>query len=186
MKKLQIIFTVISVALLLLISRSDSYAFGQASGSSATLNPTISQKPYDNRVEILESFLESYDSPLVPFARDFVESADRYNLDWRLVASIAGLESTFGKHIPYNSYNGWGWGVYGNNVIRFKSWPEGIETISKGLRENYLKDKPESDPYFIGPTYAASPTWAQRVTFFMNKMDQYRLRNGKSTLALAL
>src|SRR3972149_9031910 len=121
MKKLQIIFTVISVALLLLISRSDSYAFGQASGSSATLNPTISQKPYDNRVEILESFLESYDSPLVPFARDFVESADRYNLDWRLVASIAGLESTFGKHVPASSYNGWGWGIYGNNVTRFNS-----------------------------------------------------------------
>lgn len=171
---------------MLLIARSDSYAFEQASGSSATLNPTISQKPYDNRVEILEGFLESYGSPLAPFARDFIESADRHNLDWRLVASIAGLESTFGKHIPYNSYNGWGWGIYGNNVIRFSSWTEGIETISKGLRENYLGDNPESNPYFIGPTYAASPTWAQRVTFFMNKMEEYRLRNGKSTLTLAL
>ena len=186
MNKLRLVITVISIALLLLIARGEGYAFEQASGSSATFNSTIPQKPEDNRAMVLEKFLQKYDSPLASYAADFVESADRYNLDWRLVASIAGLESTFGKQIPYNSQNAWGWGVYGSNVIRFNSWPEGIETISKGLRERYLKEKQESDPYFIGPTYAASPTWAQRVTFFMNKIAEFQLKNGKSTLALAL
>ena len=185
MKQLQIISAVISFVVMLFIAAPHSYAFNEA-GSSATLEPTVEQSGPDNRAQILKGFLLEYDSPLAPYAEDFVESADNHNLDWRLVASIAGLESTFGKHIPYNSYNGWGWGVYGDNVIRFNSWSEGIETISQGLRERYLKDKPESDPYFIGPTYAASPTWAQRVSYFMEKMEEYRLRNAKSTLALAL
>lgn len=184
MKKFQIILIII---VMLFLSKGNAFAFEQAHGSSAMMTSSVViPKPYDNRAEILRSYLEQYDSPLAPYSQDFIDSADRYNLDWRLVASIAGLESSFGKHIPFNSYNGWGWGVYGTNVIRFNSWDEGIETISKGLRENYLKNNPISDPYLIGPSYAASPTWAVRVNFFMKKMEEYRMRNAKSTLALAL
>ena len=186
MKKFQTIIALIFMVLMLSTGAGKSYAFVQASASSAKLDPEIEIKPQDNRAEILESFLQSYGSPLAPYASDFVANADKYNLDWRLVASIAGLESTFGKHIPNCSYNAWGWGVYGTNVIRFVSWSEGIETISKGLRENYLRDNPESNPFIIGPTYAASPTWAQRVTYFMNRIEEFQIRNGKSTLALAL
>lgn len=185
MKKFQLITSIIAVVFMLTKAVGNSYAYGEA-GASAELQSTISVEESDQRAEILKNFLLQYDSPLAGNAEDFVKYADKYQLDWKLVASIAGLESTFGKHIPYNSYNGWGWGVYGDNVIRFASWSEGIETISKGLRERYLKDKIESDPYFIGPTYAASPTWAERVSFFMVKMEEYRIRNAKSTLALAL
>ncbi len=171
---------------MLLISTGESYASNKASGSSAKLISEVSPLVVDDRAQILEGFLKEYDSPLAPYAGDFIKYADQYDLDWRLVASIAGLESTFGKRIPYQSYNGWGWGVYGDNVIRFESWSEGIETISHGLRTRYLKNGEYSDPYIIGPTYAASPTWAVRVTFFMNRMEEYRLKNAKSTLALAL
>ena len=168
------------VTLFVALTPSSSYAFQNASNSSAKLTSIYDEKLPDSRGEILRSFLLEYDSPLAPFASDFVESADRYSLDWRLVASIAGLESTFGNRIPYNSYNAWGWGVYGDNVIRFSSWPDGIETISKGLRERYLRDLPQSDPYVIGPTYAASPTWAQRVSYFMARMEDFeRTQNAK-------
>ena len=182
MKKLIFLIT---VTLLLSISRGESYA-KELVKTSATLYSASNSAGADNRAQILKSFLNTYNSPLAPYSEDFVKSADRYNLDWRLVAAISGLESTFGHQIPYNSYNGWGWGVYGDNVIRFKSWAEGIEIISKGLRVNYLKENPQSDPYFIGPTYAASPTWAQRVAYFMQRIEDYRIKNAKSTLALAL
>jgi len=182
MKKLIIILILIFTAF---VSQGKAHAL-EASGSSATLKSKVAENKVDNRAEILKGFLEQYNSPMVNEAENFVKYADKYDLDWRLVASIAGLESGFGKHIPYESYNAWGWGVYGDNVIRFESWEEGIETISHGLRTRYLKDRPESDPYVIGPTYASSPTWAVRVTFFMNRMEEYRLRNAKSTLALAL
>jgi hypothetical protein len=183
MKKLITIFTLIFIAF---ISQGEAHAFEQASGSSARLSSSVVIKEQDNRAEILRGFLEQYNSPMAGEAENFVKYADQYDLDWRLVASIAGLESGFGKHIPYNSYNAWGWGVYGDNVIRFESWEEGIETLSHGLRTRYLKDNPQSDPYVIGPTYAASPTWAVRVSYFMNRMEEYRLRNAKSTLTLAL
>ena len=183
MKKLQIFLVVI---LLLILSKNTAIATDQAYGSSAVLASAIDDRTNDNRAQILEDFLNSYNSPLSAYSGDFVKSADKYNLDWRLVASIAGVESTFGKHIPYNSQNAWGWGIYGDNVLRFNSWPEAIETISKGLREGYLKDNPESNPYVIGPTYAASPTWAVRVDYFMQKIEDYRLRNAKSTLTVTI
>ena len=177
------IFIVILMAALL---PGPSYAFQNASNSSAKLVSEFGNNTPDEREEILKEFLLLYDSPLAPFAQDFVRNADNYQLDWRLVASIAGLESTFGKRIPYNSYNAWGWGIYGDNVVRFNSWPEGIETISKGLRERYLKDFSESDPYVIGPTYAASPTWAQRVSFFMARIEDFEKIHSAKKLPLSI
>lgn len=154
--------------------------------SSAKLVPDVSAESEDYRVKILREYLKKYDSPLVESAQTFVQSADENRLDWRLVASIAGLESGFGHHIPYNSYNGWGWGVYGDNVIRFSSWDEAIITISKALRERYLKNIEYSDPYIIGPTYAASPTWAQRVSYFMNAITSYQALSAKENLPISL
>ncbi len=177
----------LSIAILALIfSAGTTFAKEEASKPSAKLEAKVKQEIPDNRAKILESYLNQTKSPLAPYAKDFVKSADKYNLDWKLVAAISGLESSFGQHIPYNSYNGWGWGVYGDNVIRFKSWDEGIEVISKGLRERYLRERMESDPYIIGPTYASSPTWAQRVSFFMASIEAYKIRNARSGLALAL
>lgn len=183
MKKTLIIFTSI---ILFLLSAGSANAFEKASASSAQLTNIAEITVEDKRITVLESYLEKYDSPLAPYAKDFVFYADKYQLDWRLVASISGLESGFGKHIPYNSYNGWGWGIYGDNVLRFNSWTEAIETISKGLRENYLKDKVDSDPYFIGPTYASSPTWAVRVEYFMNQIERHNANQTDNGLALAL
>lgn len=179
------LFSIVIAFAMLVGTNSVCYA-SDLSKSSAQLNNSSASAQKDNRAQILKSFLSEYNSPLAPFSEDFVASADRYNLDWKLVAAISGLESTFGHQIPYNSYNGWGWGVYGDNVIRFKSWKEGIETISKGLRERYLKDKLESDPYVIGPTYASSPTWAVRVAYFMQAIENYKIRNAKSTLSLSI
>ena len=154
--------------------------------TSAKLASNLPQESSDYRVKILREFLEKYNSPLSQSAETFVTSADENQLDWRLLASIAGLESGFGIHIPYNSYNGWGWGIYGDNVIRFSSWDEAIITISKALRERYLRDIEYSDPYIIGPPYAASPTWAQRVTFFMNSIATYQVASAKENLSISL
>jgi len=62
----------------------------------------------DKRVDTLRAFLHEYNSPLENDAVSFVREADANAIDWKLVAAIAGTESTFGKHIPYGSYNAWG------------------------------------------------------------------------------
>src|SRR5262249_29143298 len=83
----------------------------------------VEAKPVDQRAVILKDYLAQYNSPLENHAQDFVDAADSYGIDWKLVPAISGVESTFGKAIP-GGFNGWGWGVYGTQAIYFKSWRE--------------------------------------------------------------
>ena len=148
---------------------------GKAEAENVIENNTSSEqiqaKKLDNRAVILTKYLAKYNSPLQYHAQDFIDAAKTYDLDWKMVVSIAGVESTFGKHIP-GGYNGWGWGVYGTQAIYFESWKDGIYTVSKGLREGYL-NKGLTDPYSINRVYAASPTWGKNVTYFMNDLEKF-------------
>ncbi len=151
------------------------FVTGTASAySPMQINEQITQtKKLDTRADILESYFEKYNSPLKSEARNFVEAADKYNLDWKLVAAISGVESTFGKFTPgYKSYNAWGWGVYGNQALGFKSWKDGIYTVSEGLRMHYY-NKGLTNPYAINRIYAASPTWGSKVSYFLNDMTEF-------------
>ncbi len=182
----KVILVTLVFLLLILLKTPQAFADFYTSDQSAKLQNANPNKGDDSRVKILKAFLAKQDSPLTSFAPKFVEYADVFNLDWKLVAAISGLESTFGKEIPYNSYNGWGWGIYGNNVIYFSSWDEGIKTVSEGLRENYIDKWGAKDIYEIGRLYAASPTWAVRVSFIMEKIQEFALANSKDSLSLSL
>ena len=171
MEKILVALTISSIVILNFTSTA--YAQVAAAGSSAALLKPAAQEASDSRIRILREYLEKYNSPLVPYAGTFVTVADKYNIDWKLVAAISGVESTFGQQIPNDSYNGWGWGIYGDHMIRFTSWNQGIETVSEGLRNNYINKWGAKDVYAIGKLYAASPTWAVRVEYFMNKIDEF-------------
>ena len=162
------------------------YGLEKASGSSAILVETYTPEAPDNRVKILREFLESYDSPLAASAETFVAEADKHNLDWRFVASIAGVESTFAHHLPYESNNAWGWGIYGDNMIYFKSYDEGIAIISQSLRTKYIDKWGAKDVHQIGKYYASSPTWSQKVTYFMNRIEYFASLNEVDTLSISL
>lgn len=131
----------------------------------------VEVKKADKKALILAKYLERYDSPLQYHAQDFVEAADMNGLDWKLLPSIAGVESTFGKHIP-GGYNAYGWGVYGNNALYFKSWRDGMFTVAKGLRENYI-NRGLTNPYSMNRIYAASPEWGWKVSYFMSDLNQF-------------
>src|SRR5258706_16219003 len=137
MKKL---FSFIIFALCILAFAASPAFSMEETGSAAQLAMHFADIRPDMRVARLRTFLESYNSPIAPDAGTFVAQADKYNLDWKLVAAIAGVESTFGKQIPYGSYNGWGWGVFTGTQdgVHFKDWADGIAQVSKGLRQNYL------------------------------------------------
>ncbi len=166
-KKLTIIF--VTLTLLLLFSQK------QAGGASVVKTPlkkeVVIAKQLDKEAQILADYLERRNSPLQYHAQDFVDAAREYDLDWKMLPAIAGVESTFGKFIP-GGYNAWGWGVYGTNAIYFTSWREAIFTISEGLREGYL-NKGLNDPYSINRVYAASPVWGRRVSYFMKDLDRF-------------
>lgn len=144
------------------------------SRSSAYLSKAEPENTNNDRVDKLRAYLEANNSPMSDQAKVFVEQAEKYNLDWRLVAAISGLESGFGNHIPAGSYNAWGWGVYGGKVTYFSSWEDGIKTISQGLRERYMNQRGAQNVYQIGATYAASPTWAQRVLMYMDRIENFK------------
>lgn len=134
-----------------------------------SVDPTQSKvKSREEKVAILQSYLQKYNSPMVDNAQDFVDAAEQYELDWRLVASIAGVESTYGKHILPGSYNPFGWG---GGRIHFDSWRDAIYTVSKGISEKYVKDGLDT-PYKMQTRYAPpSTTWGGKVDFFMQKID---------------
>lgn len=141
-------------------------------GMSAS--PVIAKAQTDGRVTKLKAYLEMQNSPLANSAEHFVAEADRLGLDWKLVAAIAGVESTFGKYVPRNSYNGWGWGIFtgASDGIHFASWNNGITTVSEGLKYHYI-DKGATTIEQIGRKYAASPTWSAKVRFFLSKIETF-------------
>lgn len=131
----------------------------------------IEASKLDARAEILALYLAKKNSPLEHHAQDFIDAAKTYDLDWKLVAAISGVESFFGKFIP-GGYNAWGWGVYGTQAIYFSSWKEGIFTVSKGLKENYI-NRGLTDPYLMNRIYASSPAWGAKVTYFIQDLEKF-------------
>ena len=177
MKRITVFKLLFTLALLAVTTASLSRVYAQdpIAGSSAAL--TINEPEIkDERVEKLTKFLNSHDSPMTDVAAVFVQKADEYDLDWKLVAAIAGVESTFGKHIPSNSSNAWGWGIptgaqYG---IGFTSWQDGIATVSYGLKTRYI-DRGADTVEKMSPIYAPpSTTWAGKVRNLMDKIENFK------------
>jgi hypothetical protein len=91
----------------------------------------------DSRVEILQRFFGNADCPAEDLAGDFVDAADKYGLDWRLLPSISLIESTAGKTAPNNNLFGWN-----NGNTAFASLSDGIYHVAWRLaRSRLYKDK---------------------------------------------
>lgn len=126
----------------------------------------------DARPEIVKKYLGFYKSPLTPFANLIVQVADKYSIDFRLITAIAQQESNLCKVIPPNSYNCWGWGITGSGSLGFNSYEDGIETVSKGLRNNYLsKGYTSVDQIMTKYTPLSNGSWANGVNQFMGEME---------------
>lgn len=127
----------------------------------------------DSRVEILRQFFARYKSPLQPHAQDFVKWADTYDLDFRLLPSIAMQESNLCLKSHEDSHNCWGFGVYGGNYKYFESYPQAIETISKTLALKYRDKHGLVTPDEIQKMYTPSSngSWAFSVNHFMASLE---------------
>lgn len=136
--------------------------------NSAEIENSNTNYEIDMRIIYLKEFLDKYNSPLADYSEEIVQLADRYNLDWRLIPAISGVESTFGKNLPVGSYNAYGWA---NGRYAFDSWENSIQIVSQTLREKYY-DNGAEDINHIAKRYAPpSTTWSWKVKYFMNKID---------------
>ena len=61
----------------------------------------------DPRLERLRTFFAKLDCPAWKDAASFLEAADDYALDWRLLPSLSYVESTGGKAARHNNLFGW-------------------------------------------------------------------------------
>lgn len=162
-----------SLSLFLPLIFSNTHVLAEKSVEKNQVSVQIETKKLDGRTKILSEYLARFNSPLQYHAQDFIDASQVYGLDWRMLPAIAGVESTFGKQIP-GGFNAWGWGVYGSQAIYFKSWRDGIFTIARGLRENYL-NRGLTDPYSMNKVYASSPYWGGKVSFFMQDMEKFAI-----------
>lgn len=130
----------------------------------------------DARALIVTNWLTAYRAPLAPYGDTFVKAADKYGLDWRLLPAISMKESGGGRAIPENSYNAWGWGIYGDQVLRFSSWEEGIYGVAAGLKKSYL-DQGLTTPEAImakytPPSLEIGGPWAQGVQKYFAELSE--------------
>lgn len=156
------------------------YAGDYELGSTASkLNITSRTKLFtkDPRIAAMNKFLLDYHSPMATYAEVFITEAEKYGLDWRIVASISGVESAFGNLIPTDTNNGWGWrGGPGGDWSHFTTWADGIKEVTRGLGEGYGI---HMTPFDIEPIYCPpcgrnpAHAWANGVTRFMNELSYY-------------
>lgn len=123
---------------------------------------------HDTRPAQMRVILTKYKSPMVGLEEVLIKTAEKYKLDWTLMAAIAGTESSFAKRMPANCINPYGWGIYGNNKLCFKTLEESIEGVASGLAKKYNISSIES----IARTYNTVSTdgWISHTKFFMNKI----------------
>lgn len=114
------------------------------------------QMQVDPRPGLLERFFAARNAPARALVADFIAAADRYGLDWRLLPSIAHLESGGGKKFKNNNIFGWN-----NAEHRFPSIRAGIHTVADRLANSRLyKDKSLEE---LLHTYNGRMEYAARV-----------------------
>lgn len=97
-------------------------------GAQADQDVTKNRKKFDLREAILRKFLRDKHCPDQQYARFFIDEADTHGLDWRLLPSLALVESGGGRTAKGNNLFGWA-----NGKTAFNSITEAIHTVAVAL-----------------------------------------------------
>ncbi len=125
----------------------------------------------DSKVGLIHEYLLEKESSLAPYAEFIVKTAEKYGLDYRLTTAIAQKESGLCKVIPEGSHNCWGWGIHSKGTLTFNTYEEAIDTVSRGIKENYIDQGYITLEEIMAKYTPLSPgTWAEGVGFYMNQI----------------
>jgi hypothetical protein len=117
----------------------------------------------DPRSESIRKFFQKADCPAQQYADVFLEAADRYELDWRLLPSISYVESTGGKQARNNNLFGWDSGR-----ARFDTPVQSIHQVGYRLAYSDLyRDKALDE---ILATYNPNAEYAEKVKSVMRQI----------------
>lgn len=133
------------------------------SGDAHTERVPTADYRQDPRWHSLRSFFSKFGCPALEYAHTFLEAADDYHLDWRLLPSLSWLESTGGKAAPHNNLFGWNSGK-----ASFASPAASIHTI--GYRLAYSSQYRNKDLDQLLETYNPNAEYAARVKSVMRRI----------------
>ena len=133
--------------------------------NSPSANPVIQRElKTDPRLVQLREFFANSGCPVEELAEDFLIEADEHDLDWRLLPSIAIVESGGGKQSRNNNVFGWDSGN-----TSFQSVQAGIHHVASRLAISDLyRDKDVDD---ILRTYNPRPGYIRRVKSVMARLS---------------
>jgi hypothetical protein len=109
----------------------------------------------DSRLQRIKAYFKNRACPMEKYAADLVAAADRHQLDWRLLPSLALVESSGGKVYMNNNVFGWD-----SCKRKFPSVQAGIHIVAERLanspsyRGKSLEGKLHA--YNQNPGYAAT------------------------------
>lgn len=173
-------FIIISSLFLLFISQQKSGVLGLLRFSTSPIayaalpsnlnliSTTVNQE--DGRVEKVNSFFLSYNSPLAEYSGYIVKEADSYGIDYRYLPAIAMQESGGClKEIP-GTNNCWGYGITSKTTTSFPTYQDAIDRITRYFSE--LKNKGFGTLDAIGNIYNPSDhnNWKANVASFMSQL----------------
>jgi len=121
----------------------------------------------DPRLATLRSFFHKSECPAEHYSATFIEAADAYELDWRLLPSISYVESSGGKAARNNNIFGWDSGR-----AQFPSQAAGIHAVGYRLSHSDLYRAKSLDGLLI--TYNPNPDYVELVKSVMRRIAPTR------------
>lgn len=127
-------------------------------------DPSPTHRKSDIRDAVIRRFLKENRSPVASYAETFVLEADANHLDWRLLPSLAFVESGGGKRNRRNNIFGWD-----NGESRFSSVGEAIHHVAGALAEA----RPYKGKDLAGKlaAYNRNPGYGRLVTSVMERIS---------------
>jgi hypothetical protein len=131
--------------------------------SQARPNPPSDYR-HDPRLASLRTFFSKADCPAATYSEAFLEAADAYELDWRLLPSLSYVESTGGKSAHHNNLFGWDSGR-----AHFPNPIAAIHAVGYRLANSVLYKDKELDSLLA--TYNPNLEYVQKVKSVMRRIS---------------
>lgn len=137
---------------------------GANSATSTSQTVPLPDYAQDARLLKIKRFFASRKAPAEAHAEDFLFAADLHGLDWRLLPSVAVIESSGGKHYSNNNILGWD-----NGRLAFPTVRAGIHHVARRLAESPLYRGKSLDEKLS--RYNPNRTYPRRVKRLMNQLS---------------
>jgi hypothetical protein len=132
----------------------------QAEHQVPQTRPKVAEDP---RLNALKKFFHTVDCPLDAVADVFVAEADSHNLDWRLLPSLAVIESGGGKASRGNNIFGWA-----NGQAAFPTLGAAIHHVARTLADG--KSYRNKNLLAVLKTYNPNDGYAEKVQLVMRRI----------------